>query len=69
MSAQNAVIAAKGVSEAMEAESEKLPVEVATGSADEAVAEAAEKSAADGRNQSKAKSNKGRNKSKKKRKY
>ncbi|MDO4400164.1 MAG: protein translocase subunit SecD [Coriobacteriia bacterium] len=70
MSAQNAAIAAKGVSDAVEREAEKVPVEVATGEAEAAAAEdAAEKQGMGAKNQSKAKSNKGRNKSKKKRKY
>ena len=71
MSAQNAAIASRAMGEAVEAESEKVPVEVATGEAEADVAEdAAEKQATSGsKNQTKAKSNKGRNKSKKKRKY
>jgi len=65
MSAQNAAIASKALGDEVASESQKVPVEVATGEAD---AEATADSAGS-KNQTKAKSNKGKNKAKKKRKY
>jgi SecD/SecF fusion protein len=71
MSAQNAAIASKALGDDVAATAtDKVPVEVATGEKDASAAEGAvANNAADGRNQSKAKSSKGKNRNKAKRKW